>query len=270
MRCVILMLFPFSLSFSPAIPDAASVAELPALELDATGTLPTAEQFAEFARADPVRMLEFSVARYQREVQGYRVTLDRLERVNGKLRVREVVKVGFRESPFSVAMQWEKGGDRAAASLFVAGENKDKVLIRPRNSVANFLVGYVSRDPDNEEVKAQSRYSIREFGIQMGTIRTYLAWKAAQECGAFRYEYLGVREVPEAGGRRCHVIRRDVNPAEEDGLTDVTICIDTETWMQVSSRLMAGSELIAEYHFRDIEMNPTFAADTFTPASLKK
>ncbi|HEY8506314.1 MAG TPA: hypothetical protein VIL46_17140, partial [Gemmataceae bacterium] len=98
---------------------------------------------------------------------------------------------------------------------------------------------------------------------------TYTAWKAARNRGAMRAEYLGLRRVPEADDRLCYVWTRHCDPPEDDGQTQVTVAIDAETWLQVSSELRAGDELLARYHFRDLELNPTFPPDQFSPERLK-
>lgn len=272
MRPLLLLLMPLCLSMSPTGPIASrpATAALPVVEIDPLTQLPTADQFAELARTDPVTMLEFCIARYQREIQGYRAVMEKHELINGKQLPREIVNVAFREHPFSVYMKWTEGADRAEASVFVAGENNDQLIIRPKSRAARWIVSYVTRDPESPDVREVSRFSVRDFGIQKGTIRTLVAWKAAKDLGMFRFEYLGIESVKEAGGRLCYMIRRDVNPPEEDGLTQVTIAIDVETWLQVGSWLKAGDTPIAEYHFRNIEPNPTFGPKQFKTEGLKE
>ena len=239
----------------------------------APATHPQPTDLAALASSDPVAMLEACIRRYQSEVRGYTCILEKRERINGELREPEVIAVAFREHPFSVLMRWKQNPGRALATLYVAGEHNDRVLIVPSNSTARvalrFGKGYVTRSPDSPEVREASRYSVHEFGIYKGTERTYLAWKSAKERGVLRTEYLGVREVPEAGGRPCHIVRRLCDPPEEEGLTEVTIAIDAETWLQVGSVLKAKDELIGSYYFRDIKLNPAFDANQFKPEALK-
>src|SRR5688572_9803848 len=62
----------------------------------------------KLAKTDPVAFLERVVEKYDREVRSYRVTLDKRERIKGKLLDREVVECRFREKPFSVRMDWKE------------------------------------------------------------------------------------------------------------------------------------------------------------------
>jgi outer membrane lipoprotein-sorting protein len=58
---------------------------------------------------------------------------------------------------------------------------------------------------------------------------------------------------------------------EEDGVTDLTIYIDKETWLQVGSVLKGDNDqYIAQYFFRDIKLNPEFTRETFAKEALTK
>src|SRR5207253_2404277 len=130
----------------------------------------------KLARTDPVAFIIECVDRYDREVRGYRVTLSKRERVNGTLyppegKPTEVVRCAFREKPFSVLMHWKRGERKAQATLYVEGENRNQLLVRPAG-VINWVVSIVSRDLGDKEVRQSSRYPVTEFGIQVGMRRT--------------------------------------------------------------------------------------------------
>ncbi len=228
------------------------------------GQLLSAVEFAQLAETDPVRMLAAGLARYSQQVRGYRCTLVKQERIEGHLNSPETIAVCFREQPFSVLMHWLQGGNpRVARTLYVDGENSGKLLVKPRGVFAQ-LVSYVTMDPDDPRVRSQSRYRIDDFGIAGGMERTFQVWRQIQANGHWQVDYLGVQAVPEVNHRRCHVWRRMCVPPEEDGLTEVIIKVDVKTWLQVSSTLKAGDQLIAQYHFQDLELNPRLAAEAFT------
>src|SRR5437868_3339847 len=71
--------------------------------------LPSAAGMERLARADPVAFLEGCLKRYDREVKGYTATMQKQERLRGKLQRTEVIEVAFREKPFSVRMEWKQG-----------------------------------------------------------------------------------------------------------------------------------------------------------------
>jgi hypothetical protein len=154
-------------------------------------------------------------------------------------------------------------------------------------------------DPNTDLAKSQSRYCIRDAGLYRSMLRTHTAWKARAAAGELKTEYLGKKAV-EAVGRECHVVKRicprveldafeirgqastDPKAVATEGHTEVTIYIDAERWLQVGSELYRTEPdgtrtepdgtrvLVGAYYFRDVELNPTFPPDTFTPEGLKK
>ena len=80
-----------------------------------------------------------------------------------------------------------------------------------------------------------------------------------------------MKRIKEAGDRSCWILKRTgYRKPEEDGIAQLTLYVDKESWLQVGS-ILKGSEgqLIGEYFFRDIQLNPQFKPDPFTPDALK-
>ena len=263
--------------------------------------LPQTDAFADLARTDPVGMFDACLARYSRETKGFRATLEKQERVAGKVHEREVVRVvawgdvpsrpGAEPKPH-VRMVWEQGarkdlfGTAVTGSLYVAGENDDQIVaFRPHALVKSFH----QVDVKGSLARGASRYCIRDSGLYRGTLRSYLAWKKLRDAGDLKTEYLGKQVVAEVGGRECHVVRRvtarpnadsfaldeqaATNPktVERDGFTEVTVMIDAERWLQVGTVLKRpDGGLVGEYYFRDIELIPgDLPVATFTVDALK-
>jgi hypothetical protein len=223
------------------------------------------------AKKDPVAFLRACLLRYGREVKGYRCTLQKQERLGGKLQRSEVIDVAFREKPFSALLDWREGARLAQRVLYVRGENRGKLLVRPAGWRSRF-VSVVERDIDSPDARNSGRYPLSEFGIAVGMRRALAAWEAARKNDALHVAYLGEKKVPEAGDRVCWVLKRTgyARP-EEDGITESTLYYDSETWLQVGSVLKADrGALLGEYFFRDVRLNPKFDPDTFTRAALTK
>ena len=135
------------------------------------------------------------------------------------------------------------------------------------------LAGVVERDTDSPDAKQTSRYPITTAGLKIGMQRTLTSWRAAQKDNALHVELLGEFKVKEAGDRVCWKLRRTGYKAPEDGdgVTELTVYVDKETWIQVGSSVKnADGQLLGEYFFTDIELNPTFKPDTFTREGLAK
>ena len=230
--------------------------------------------FADLCRNDPVRALAASIGQYDREVEGYTCTFVKQERINGKLHDIETIACDFRQSPYSVLMRWTGGKGRADAMLYVAGDNDGDLLIVPSHDVAKRALRvlgkhYAKRKLDSSDAREAARYPANQFGLRNAAERVYVAWKSAGDRGALRVEYQGVLDVPELGGRPCHVLHRTCLAPEEDGLTEVTVFLDAETEFQVGAVLRAGQSPIATYYFRDLRLNPRYPAGHFSAAGLR-
>jgi hypothetical protein len=222
----------------------------------------------DLARKDPVRFLEKSLERYVQDVRGYRLMFNKQERVQGKLRDPERILCHFKEKPFSVHMDWKEGAGLASKSLYVDGERKGKLAARLQ--FAGIPGPKVERAVDDPSAKATSRFPITEFGMYHGAKRTLDSIHEARSRGRLHLRFDGVESVEKVGGRPCYKFTRDpYDPPEDDGLVMMYFYIDQETLFQVGSVLYDGkNQLIAEYYFRDIELNPTFDANQFTEKAL--
>jgi hypothetical protein len=226
----------------------------------------------ELARTDPVAFLEESLKRYDREVRGYRTTLVKQERVDGKLLPEERVDSWFREKPFSVLMVWPKDPRPARKTLYVEGENNGKLLALPAGRLIGWLAGIQSLDPNAPAARRSSRFPITEFGIKAGSESALKAWKAARKRGDLKVVFGGEKRVAELNDRLCWELKRVGYPKpEEDGITETTYYFDKENWLQTGSILRGeDDQLIATYYFRDLKLNPDFPAGIFTRAALAK
>jgi Protein of unknown function (DUF1571) len=221
----------------------------------------------ELAEKNPVEFLERAMARVDKEVTSYRCIFDKQERVNGKLRQKETIRIHFRNEPFSVHMEWLKGQDRAFRTVYVKGENDDLITVRPSSLISFTLLKKV----DAPDVRATSRFPITRFGMHMGARDTLEHMQAAQQKGTLHVRYAGKEDVKELGGRKCYkFVRAPYDPPEEiEQLNELTTYIDTATMLQAGSILKdTDGKLIATYFFRDIVVNPPFAEKQFDHDSL--
>ena len=166
-------------------------------------------------------------------------------------------------------MEWKQGGGRAKRVLYVEGENNNKMLARPSGLAA--WTGIWTKEVNDPEARASGRYLINEFGIKLGTKRTLDAMLSAKGRNALFVKYEGIFKIKELGDRPCYkLIRTPYDPPEDaEGLNELIIYIDTETWLQVGSILKdTAGNLIAEYFFRNVKLNPTFKPDQFKRSAL--
>src|SRR5207248_2932827 len=139
-------------------------------------TLPSAGTWEELARTNPVALLDSALTQYQRTVKGFTATLEKQERVEGKLHEPEVIALAVQgdvpEAPgaapnVKVRMVWEKGahkvlGSAVSATLYVEGANNDQIWTwRPG---APFKKEH-NVGPKESSARGASRYCIRETGL---------------------------------------------------------------------------------------------------------
>lgn len=275
------------------IPDSAGFTVMAAsaplvLEPPSSDTPLTNADFARLAQTDPIAMLSAAIRRYRAEVRSYTARLDKQERVRGTLYPPEVLRISVRDTPYAVKMIWEAGARtvlfaQVEGVLYAAGENGGKIKVwRPTS-----FLKLVDSGPNDATARNASRYSITEAGLASALERTYRAWSEADKTQDLQWEFVATHPVPEVGGRVCHIIRRtctkpeldpflmseprpDASSRPDEAFTTITLMFDAETWLQIGSVLeRADHQLIASYYFRDIVLNPTLSADTFTPAGLK-
>ena len=237
---------------------------------DSGGALPSAAQMERLAKNDPIAFLKECIRRYDREVHGFTATLHKQERTDERLQRSEEIDVAFREKPFSVRMKWKEGARKAAAVLYVKGENRDQLLVKPAGVLS--VAGIVTRSPTGDDAKKSGRYPLTEFGIKIGMQRVLASWEKAKKDNALHVEYLGVKEIKETGGRSCWVLKRTgYTEPDKGGVTESTLYFDKDNWLQVGT-ILKGQEnqLIGEYFFRDIKINPDLPDSTFSREALKR
>ena len=83
--------------------------------------------------------------------------------------------------------------------------------------------------------------------------------------------------VTDLNGDGGYVLVEATDPkvVANEGFTEVTIFVDAERWVQVGTELYRTEPdgtrvLVGAYAFRDVQLNPDFPPDTFTPAGMKK
>ncbi len=239
-------------------------------ELVSADTVAGADELEKLAKTDAVAFLEKCLDRYRKEVKGYRAIFHKQERIGGRMNKPEEIEVAFLESPHSVFMNWRNGARLAERTLYVEGENGNKLLVRPNGAIRRVAVGDVAeRDVAGDDAKQSGRYTLDQFGLKKSMERVQVSWKAAKDKGTLKVQYKGIAKVPMAGNRTCYHLHRVCASPENDGVMEHTVYVDTETLLFVGSRATSkNGDLIGEYYYRDIKLNPEFDADQFTRAAL--
>ena len=222
----------------------------------------------DLAKNKPVEFLEASLDKYDKEVKGYRLLFLKQERVKDKLRPAEKIIIHFREEPFSVHFHWLEGIELARATMYVKGANDDKLVVRT-NLPGGFRGPILKFPVDAPSAKATSRFPITEFGFRHAAKNTLKSMHDAQKRDKLNLKYEGIKLLKQVN-RLCYVFVRDpYDPPEDDGIAKMTVYVDMESLLHVGYELRdIKGETIADYYFRDIELNPTFSEKQFTDKGL--
>lgn len=238
------------------------------------GAIPTEEQFIELAKAEPIACFRAAVARYHRDVpHGYTALMRKHERINGRLNAPEKVEVSHRNEPHAVFMKWVSDpAGQADRVLYVAGANDNQIVCRPKSAIARAVAGSaVAVDPYGRDAKGGGRVAVPDSGLLKTAEHIIGAWEKAKEDGRLQVEYLGVSTIEELDGGSCHMFRRTLDTTDAEGLHQVTVGLDVETWQPVVNILTdANGKLIASYHFKNFKPVDEFPASAFEKSALSK
>ena len=235
---------------------------------------PNASDMTNLARQDPFVFLQNCMKLYDKNVRGYQVILQKQERLQGKLQNREIIEVAFREQPYSVAMRWLEGARKADRVVFVAGENEGMMLAHPAG-VAGKLVKVVKRKVDSDEARQSGRYTLDQFGFKKSLQRILTSMQAPKQKDALHLQFLGETKVFECDQRICFKLKRTYEAPEADGTEDLTLYVDRENFLPVGivvrgkiDAATGNRELLGEYFFRDLRLNPQFSPQQFNEAAF--
>jgi hypothetical protein len=228
------------------------------------------KSFADLCKMDPVEAVAESLRAYKKlNLEGYTCTFIKQERIDGKLHPKETIACEFREVPFSVLMHWKEGKRRADATLYVAGDNDDRLLIIPATDFEKLAVKkikgtrYTTRTLESSDAKSAARYPVSQFGIYKITLQFFSAWQLAADQQALQVKYRGIEAVPELKGLRCHVLERTCVQPEEGDITKTVAYFEVESKLQLGTLLYAGEELLAKYFYLNVQFNPAFEVNHF-------
>ena len=235
---------------------------------------PNASDMTNLARQDPFAFLQNCMKLYDKNVRGYQVILQKQERLQGKLQNREIIEVAFREQPYSVSMRWLEGARKADRVVFVAGENEGMMLAHPAG-VAGKLVKVVKRKVDSDEARQSGRYTLDQFGFKKSLQRILSSMQAAKQKDALHLQFLGETKVFECDQRICFKLKRTYEAPDADGTEDLTLYVDRENFLPVGivvrgkmDAATGNRELLGEYFFRDLRLNPQFSPQQFNEAAF--
>jgi len=236
--------------------------------------IPDVSQMTNLARNNPFGFLENCLKHCEKEVRAYQLTMQKQERLQGRLQNKEIIEVAFREHPYSVAMHWLEGARKADRVAYVAGENDGMMLAHP-TGVAGKFVKSVKRKVDSDEARESGRYTLDQFGFKNSLKRILASMQEAKKKQQLRLDFLGEAKVLESDQRVCFKLKRTFSEPDPDGTQELTIYVDREQFLPLGivvkgkvDPATGNRELLGEYFFRDLKLNPQLSGDLFKESAF--
>lgn len=223
-------------------------------------------------KADPMVVVRRGHERLLREVQQYRATLAKQERLGSKLTAVQEVEIRVRHKPHTVYMLWRKNADQARRALYMdAPEFRDKrgqriAKVEPNGAIIRAILSEVTVPIDGDQARQSSRRTIDECGFDSTFSLLERYNKLAAEQGVLKLVYGGTGVV---NGRPTYVIIRDLpydGPKSPYPDARMVLHLDQELLLPVAVYSYADHEqktLLGSYVFTDIELNPAFDEKSF-------
>lgn len=254
---------------TPAIAEASRpVLDAPIL---ATVDRPVLDPYEDQARKDPLGFFKRALQDYRENVQDYRCTFIKKERVNGRVRQAQTTRVLFKEVPYSVLMTWDKSPRPAQRVLYVKdrwidSKGRPMALVHPEPLLA-LVAPRIKRPIWDFLAQSKSRRPISDFGFGRSLELIIKYCDKAQAQGVLDIEYKGRSSVD---GRSTYVFVRQLPYTGDGGPYPDRVLIvhlDQETLLPIAVDTYADdaeTELLGKYRLTDVEFNVGLSQADFT------
>ena len=246
-----------------------------ALASPTPGGLRPIEPLEARAARDPIASFEEALDQYDRSVRDYTCTFTKQELVGGQLTAEQVIKVMFREKPFSVRFEWIKNADKCDRVLYVKDrwikDGQQMAVVEP-GPLARLFVRYLMQPIHGELARKTSRRTIDQFGLRNSLTLALKYCKLAREMNVpFEFTYEGKGEVDH---RETLVFKRRLPYTGEDGFWPdrvLVIHVDKELLFPTLCLCYADDDqqvLLGKYMTTDIRPNVNLPDSTFTKEGM--
>ena len=187
-------------------------------------------------------------------LEQYELTFYRQERLGmvPQLTDMEHIKARFRKKPFSVKFEWDSPDADYYESVYVAGQNADKLIVRERKGFSIFPPQVRQIDVDLPVKIGRSKNPITNFGLAQVTRRTLAPFEDPNLCGVMSIHYEGVADLTPMHRPAHHlVITRPKTPGYR--YTRQDFFVDAETLLPAGTDLwLPNGDLDARYRYTDV------------------
>lgn len=202
----------------------------------------TAEQrvkeTSERIQQDPVAYLRDVLKRCE-ALSAYRLMFIRQERLGliPVLNKPERIAVRFREKPFSVKFDFPDETSDYIESVYVAGANNDKLIVRERRGMLGLPPTIRIVNPMDAVIFGRSKRPITDFGLTKMVGRTLTTIDKPPKGEPAKISYEGIVTLEQTGVTAHHLVILRATTLESP-------CPKQDLWIDVATDLPAGTRLV--------------------------
>jgi hypothetical protein len=219
----------------------------------------------DLGKNDHIALLKLAVDRYRTTVRDYTGIFHKQERIGRKIGKGQIISFKFKEKPYSVFMQWKKNARGAHRLLYVEGQNKNKMVVRPTGLASIF--GSVKLDPNSKEALSSSLQPCHRFGFHRTMTAILKVYELAKKNGDLETRFLGLTNIDK---RKCVKLERILPRKKQYEYGRLTMEFDLEYLLPVSvTSYDWQGRLVGRYVFTNLKLNVGLTDKQFTRKANK-
>lgn len=224
------------------------------------------DEAATLVQRDPLAFLDQVLARTE-QLSQYTLTFYRQERIGTfrpKLTDPELIHARFRRIPFSAKFDWPDPAADYAESLYVEGQNDNKLIVRERKGILGFPPQTRRLNVGDPVKLGRSKNPITDFGLEQSIRRTLMSFHDPRLRDHSRVEYRGVMTL-DLIDRPVHHFHIERRPDPAIRYTTQDYYVDTATLLPAGTDLyLPDGTLDAKYRYKDVDAHAHVTDADFT------
>lgn len=214
----------------------------------------------ELIRNDHIGLFTHAIAKHEENITDYTGTFHKQERIDGKLRDKQLIAFKFKEKPYSLLMTWKKNAGAADKFLYVKGRHDGQMVVHPTGIMR--WKKSVRRDPAGKEAMKENLNPCYEFGLGNAMKRILRDYQLAKTNGDLKAAYLGEKVID---ARPCALIERIFPEKEIYRYRRLVTAIDREYLVPVyMEATLWNGDLHSRYIFEGLRFNVGLEDKSFT------
>jgi hypothetical protein len=218
--------------------------------------------------------------RYEAEVTDYTCRFVKQEKLKGRLRKPQTMRVKFRDEPLGIFMEWIENADKCDRILFVRGmlpktkQGVEQAWVDPHGWAIDAILGKrggVKQPIHSALAEAASRRSVEQFGFG-SSLRLILKYAMlAKSRNELDFDYLGPSRLNDRATYLFERILPYTGEAGEYPERTLLVHLDRENHMPIGVFAYADDareDLLGSYVIDNVQLNVGLSENDFDEEAL--